>query len=748
MFKSSTKKEKKNELHDELSNLKNDLYYIQQSRKYNPIQHHSNLSFIKQEVEEKKKDFSIITGGIKKNKIKKTSKPNLMMQNRIQNYDINDSFCLKFKKTSSDSLNEYENLDNENYYTKTNINDHEQIIDTQSEIYEETESIFFHEDQEVMEQYNEKYEKNKQEIYNKSEKNNFININEEFLYKYLKNGNIIANEIFTLSDIKDVDFIIPRDCYTTWHTKNLPPLMVNNYKQLKENNQEIKFHLYNEYDCKKFIQNNFDKSVINAYNALVPSSYKSDLWRFCILYKKGGIYLDIKYNTINNFKLIELCDSEHFVFDHYKKNMWEENSFGVYTSLIVCKPNSKILFDCIYEIVDNVNSNNYGKNALYPTGPGLLGKNYLHHSYNNKNMSYIENIILFHQENSNKIIFKNTEIMDIYEDYRIEQNEYQNNLHYSNLWNQNCIYRKNFTLVQKNNQEIIPKLPHVLCIFHIGSYHIFLKMKKYIDNLFLAKYDEFNLTLYINIINSIKQEHINEIKKIYVNQNIIISENYGFDIGSFFHILQTIKERKEKYDFIIKLHTKTNNQLREKLLQPLLKNIQTIKNIIQKFESNEKIGIIGSKECRCIDAHVDFLRNKQYLQELMNWYFNEHTHIIKQPYVTGTIFWVRFNLIEKLFMHIHIPNIYNSLNNEKTFDWNWYYYANTKQFNNIINTKENMYNHYLETGKICNLSRNIFHALDKKTNQFIIRDGMIEHAYERFFCYACHRLGFKSLFIT
>lgn len=60
MFKSSTKKEKKNELHDELSNLKNDLYYIQQSRKYNPIQHHSNLSFIKQEVEEKKKIFQLL----------------------------------------------------------------------------------------------------------------------------------------------------------------------------------------------------------------------------------------------------------------------------------------------------------------------------------------------------------------------------------------------------------------------------------------------------------------------------------------------------------------------------------------------------------------------------------------------------------------------------------------------------------------------------------------------------------------
>ena len=71
--------------------------------------------------------------------------------------------------------------------------------------------------------------------------------------------------------------------------------MEKNFNSIQENNPEIIFHLYDEKESREFIKNNFDNDVLEAYDRLSPSSYKSDLWRYCILYKKGGIYLDIKY---------------------------------------------------------------------------------------------------------------------------------------------------------------------------------------------------------------------------------------------------------------------------------------------------------------------------------------------------------------------------------------------------------------------------------------------------------------------
>ena len=65
-----------------------------------------------------------------------------------------------------------------------------------------------------------------------------------------------------------------------------------------------------------------------------------------------------------------------------------------------------------------------------------------------------------------------------------------------------------------------------------------------------------------------------------------------------------------------------------------------------------------------------------------------------------------------------------------------------------VNLQEKaLYEHYMEKGKNMNLSGNIFHAIKNGTRSFHLRDGMMEHAYERFFCYASHRLGLQIMFI-
>ena len=56
-------------------------------------------------------------------------------------------------------------------------------------------------------------------------------------------------------------------------------MMEENFKLLQENNPEIEFQLYDEKEARLFIKNNFDSDVLDAYDRLAPSSYKSDLWR-------------------------------------------------------------------------------------------------------------------------------------------------------------------------------------------------------------------------------------------------------------------------------------------------------------------------------------------------------------------------------------------------------------------------------------------------------------------------------------
>lgn len=236
--------------------------------------------------------------------------------------------------------------------------------------------------------------------------------------------------------VKKIKSIIPLNLFQTWHTLQLPFYMQQNVEILKNQNPEFKHHLYDDSMCRSFIEKHFDKDVLHAFDKLKPGAYKADLWRYCILFKKGGIYLDIKYRCCHNFKLIYVTDAEHFVQDRPSNNLP-----GIYQAFLVCLPNNKVLYDCIYKIVDNVKLNSYECGVLDVTGPSLLGK-YI--SFDK--CSFILN---------NSYIKKKMggPILESYPQYKIEQNKYQKTNHYGVLWNNLNIY--NYVILKYESKNII-----------------------------------------------------------------------------------------------------------------------------------------------------------------------------------------------------------------------------------------------------------------------------------------------------
>jgi mannosyltransferase OCH1-like enzyme len=225
--------------------------------------------------------------------------------------------------------------------------------------------------------------------------------------------------------------IIPLHLYTCWHTKDLPPLMRENYNFLVEENPQFTCHLYDEEDCRTFIKDNFDEEVFNTYNSLIPCAYKSDLWRYCVLYINGGIYMDIKYRCVNNFKLISLTEKEYFVRDR------PENC--VYNALIVTLPQNEIMRKCIDQIVENVKHKFYGSDPLFPTGPGLLGTYFINKEIQEFEM-YFQDSFIENKLNEFYIVYNNQIILKYYNEYRKEQEHFQKNIHYSKLWENKSIY--------------------------------------------------------------------------------------------------------------------------------------------------------------------------------------------------------------------------------------------------------------------------------------------------------------------
>jgi mannosyltransferase OCH1-like enzyme len=223
--------------------------------------------------------------------------------------------------------------------------------------------------------------------------------------------------------------VIPLHVYMTWKQLPLPPLMQRNLDRLKRLNPEFMFHLYTDSGCLQFIQNHFTPDVAEAFQALRPGAYKADLWRLCILYIHGGYYMDIKLSPLKNFRLIELSENEHYVLDR------PDHSLHIYNALMVCKANNPFLFQCIRQIVKNVQTKYYGEWCLSPTGPELLGR---------IASSYKLNIdLVYPKAYPDHIMYKGQLILKNYDYYRDEQRLHErivNQPHYMTAWQNRQVY--------------------------------------------------------------------------------------------------------------------------------------------------------------------------------------------------------------------------------------------------------------------------------------------------------------------
>jgi mannosyltransferase OCH1-like enzyme len=89
---------------------------------------------------------------------------------------------------------------------------------------------------------------------------------------------------------------IPKNIFQTHksmiYVNSKPKLSIAMSSWLKFSN-EFNHYFYNNGMCDKFMKENFDETIYGAYSMLPMGVMKADLWRYCVIYKNGGIYADV-----------------------------------------------------------------------------------------------------------------------------------------------------------------------------------------------------------------------------------------------------------------------------------------------------------------------------------------------------------------------------------------------------------------------------------------------------------------------
>lgn len=247
-------------------------------------------------------------------------------------------------------------------------------------------------------------------------------------YKY--NFNMNTNIDYKYLTTKTLTPIIPLVIYQVWHSDTLPESVNHSIETIKHSNPEFEHKLFNLELCREFIKNNFEERILNAFDNIIPYVCKFDLWRYCILYLNGGIYLDPKYSPINNFKFYWLTDKEYFCRDITTSDS------GIYNALIICKPKNILMLNAINKLVENIENKYYGTFSLEPTGPVMLKNIAIEIDMNIHTFElYLEKV----NDIEHYIHYKSIRILDMNKKYRLEQPNYSK--HWSHYWLNKCMYK-------------------------------------------------------------------------------------------------------------------------------------------------------------------------------------------------------------------------------------------------------------------------------------------------------------------
>lgn len=192
---------------------------------------------------------------------------------------------------------------------------------------------------------------------------------------------------------------IPKIIHQTYKSHDLPAPIRIVIDELKYKNPNWAYRFYTDDDIFDYIKTHFDEYTLNAYQKINPvyGAARADLFRYLVLYREGGLYLDIKSTCV--YPLDEIIkDDDVFISAHWQNDIgqiWE--NAGIYQSLIklgmqygeyqqwfiLCEKNSPIMKHIINEIINNILSyrawhygfRSYGKRGvLFVTGPVAYSK--------------------------------------------------------------------------------------------------------------------------------------------------------------------------------------------------------------------------------------------------------------------------------------------------------------------------------------------------------------------------------------
>lgn len=168
---------------------------------------------------------------------------------------------------------------------------------------------------------------------------------------------------------------ITRRITTFWAQGSpVPVRMANVWDAWRRQHRGYEFRVYDDAAARAMLVHFFDHRVVAAYDALIPASYRSDLFAACALFVYGGFFIDAKIVPRPGFSFEDHVPHDVDMYMTPKLGNAVGVRDGFWKGIMGAKPGNPVLREVIDRICDRVEHNDIGIGPLDTTGDQLYGR--------------------------------------------------------------------------------------------------------------------------------------------------------------------------------------------------------------------------------------------------------------------------------------------------------------------------------------------------------------------------------------
>jgi inositol phosphorylceramide mannosyltransferase catalytic subunit len=160
---------------------------------------------------------------------------------------------------------------------------------------------------------------------------------------------------------------IPKCIYQTFKSKDLPFLTRWHINSFRKRNPEYDYQFYDDARIVRFFEDEMDSKYLNAYQRINIGAAKADMFRYAVLYKKGGVYVDIDGTIKGKLDSFIRSDDEAIISREGNPNLYVQWA-------LVYSAGHPFLQRTLDLIVDNIKTNRFPHDVHAMTGPTVYTK--------------------------------------------------------------------------------------------------------------------------------------------------------------------------------------------------------------------------------------------------------------------------------------------------------------------------------------------------------------------------------------